>query len=169
MKKLIGLALVATTLSTQAAQSCNNAITATAPTSQFVDNLDGTVTDRKTGLTWMRCTLGETWDGTSCTGNAQTYNWQQALDNAQDSNLAGHSNWRLPNIKELQSIIEFACYAPAVNVNIFPQASNSNPQYWSASLYSKENNHGAWAITMASGNTSTEVKSNTKLVRLVRN
>lgn len=36
----------------------------------YIDNGDGTVTDTRTGLTWMRCALGQTWDGSTCVGVA---------------------------------------------------------------------------------------------------
>ncbi len=44
----------------------------TTPTSDFIDNKDGTVTHRTTGLTWMRCALGQMWTGLSCSGAAST-------------------------------------------------------------------------------------------------
>ncbi|AOW77633.1 hypothetical protein A3Q34_12690 [Colwellia sp. PAMC 20917] len=168
MKKLLILISVAFISSVQAAHTCNDNITKSTPTARFTDNADGTVTDTVTDLTWMRCTLGESWDGANCTGAAQTYDWQEALTEADSSNLATHTNWRLPNIKEMQSIVEYACYDPAFNVSVFPESSNSNPQYWSSSIYSKTNYHSAWALSQASGSISDEVKSNSKLVRLVR-
>ncbi len=61
----------------------------------FVDNGDGTVTDRATGLTWMK------------TDSGKAMNWSQALKYAENLNFAGHSDWRLPNAKELQSIVDY--------------------------------------------------------------
>ncbi len=61
----------------------------------FVDNGDGTVTDLATGLTWQRSD-----DGTG-------RNWGQALAYAEGLTLAGHTDWRLPNAKELQSIVDY--------------------------------------------------------------
>ncbi|MDP2902572.1 MAG: hypothetical protein Q8N96_05635 [Methylovulum sp.] len=46
--------------------------TPTTPTSDFTDNNDGTVTHKTTGLTWMRCAMGQTWTGAACTGTADT-------------------------------------------------------------------------------------------------
>ena len=61
----------------------------------FVDNGDGTVTDRATGLTWAQADSGE------------GMNWQQALAYAESLTLAGHDDWRLPSAKELQSIVDY--------------------------------------------------------------
>lgn len=64
----------------------------------FVDNRDGTVTDRATGLTWSK--------GDSAKG----LNWQAALAWVQQKNaekFLGHADWRLPTIKELQSIVDY--------------------------------------------------------------
>ncbi len=62
----------------------------------FVDNGDGTVTDRATGLTWIQADSGKGMD------------WPSALDYAENMKFAGHDDWRLPNAKELQSIIDYA-------------------------------------------------------------
>ncbi|SHG92526.1 Lcl C-terminal domain-containing protein [Ferrimonas marina] len=68
----------------------------------FVDNGDGTVTDRATGLMWAQQDSGYGMD------------WQMALMFTKDSALAGHNDWRLPNIKELQSIVDYR-YAPSAS------------------------------------------------------
>ncbi|MFI3195613.1 MAG: hypothetical protein QX195_07310, partial [Methylococcaceae bacterium] len=50
----------------------------TTPTSDFTDNGDGTVTHQQTGLTWMRCALGQTWTGTTCSGTIKRYPYATA-------------------------------------------------------------------------------------------
>lgn len=64
-------------------------------TNQFKDNGDGTITDEATGLTWMQADSGTGMD------------WPTALEYAENLKFAGHSDWRLPNAKELQSIIDY--------------------------------------------------------------
>ncbi len=66
----------------------------------LVDNGDGTVTDRATGLTWMQVDSG------ALMGNG-ALNWEQALHWAENLEYAGHSDWRLPNAKELHSIVDY--------------------------------------------------------------
>ncbi len=47
---------------------CDDTMDRTAPSARFLDHGNGTVTDQHTGLTWMRCKLGQTWSGNSCLG-----------------------------------------------------------------------------------------------------
>jgi Protein of unknown function (DUF1566)/EF hand len=63
---------------------------------QFRDNKDGTITDYATGLTWMKADSRKGMD------------WKSALAYAENLKLAGHSDWRLPNAKELQGIVDYA-------------------------------------------------------------
>lgn len=62
---------------------------------RFMDNGDGTITDEATGLTWIQADSGKGMD------------WPSALKYAEEMEFAGHSDWRLPNAKELQSIIDY--------------------------------------------------------------
>jgi len=121
-------------------------ITASTPTADFVDNGDGTVTHSKTGLMWKRCSEGQVWNGTACAGAAARYSWQGGLQQAEVLNNTGgfatFTNWRLPNIKELNSIVEVQCTYPAINMTIFPSAGGL---YWSASPYSADATK-AWFI-----------------------
>lgn len=120
----------------EAAQRClQDSLPATTPTADFVDNHDGTVLHRLTGLVWMRCALGQTWDGATCIGQPGSYPWEQALGEVANFNkaggFAGNRDWRLPNIKELDSIIELQCSFPAINLSVFP--STPEWRFWSSS------------------------------------
>jgi hypothetical protein len=149
-----------------AAQKCDySGIWGPAPVSHFSDNLDGTVTDQATGLQWKRCSEGQTWSGGTCTGTASTHTWQQALRLADGASYAGHGDWRLPNIKELSSIVERACYEPAIDLAVFP-ATPSN-YFWSASP-DAYNSFNAWNVTFYTAFDGNLSKSNNYHVRLVR-
>lgn len=97
---------------------------AATPTADFTDNRDGTVTHKRSGLVWMRCALGQNWENGTCTGKANKYPWKKALQAVPNFNTAGgyanHAGWRLPNIKELDSIVETQCLNPAINLEVFP-------------------------------------------------
>lgn len=69
----------------------------------FVPQGDGTVVDKRTGLQWMRCSVGQGWTGTTCSGELDKYKWQQA--NAVGGSFAGHSDWRLPTRFELETLV----------------------------------------------------------------
>jgi hypothetical protein len=62
---------------------------------KFVDNGDGTITDLATGLMWTKADSGV------------TMNWEKALSYAEKLKYAGYDDWRLPNAKELQSIVDY--------------------------------------------------------------
>lgn len=72
---------------------------------EFVDNGDGTITDNATGLTWMQVDSGHLKAGRKRNGKL---NWKEALAWAEQLEYAGYSDWRLPNVKELQSIVDYA-------------------------------------------------------------
>lgn len=113
-------------------------IPATTPTSQFTVHNDGTVTDTATRLMWMRCSLGQTWNNETCEDDAKEYNWQGALEVAANNhNFSTYDDWRLPNIKELVSIIEESCTIPAINLTIFPNTSGES-NYWSSTHWARE-------------------------------
>ncbi len=115
-------------------QTCksNSEIPASTPTGRFSDHGDGTVTDIQTRLMWAKCPEGLS--GSACLGGsaATKHNWKEALDLANLSTLAGYDNWRLPNIKELRSIVEEQCTSPAINLLVFPNTPTVS-YFWSAS------------------------------------
>lgn len=144
------------------AQTCRNNITPTTPTQDFTIHDDGTVTHRKTGLMWMRCALGQSWNGAGCTGSGQTYTWQGALQAADSFSFAGHSDWRLPNIRELSSLVELACVDPAINTAIFPSAPSNF--FWSVSKYAG-NTTSVWGVDFSDGHGNGPSGNRVRLVR----
>lgn len=148
-----------------AAATCRNDITASTPDQDFTLYNDGTVTHNSTGLMWIRCSLGQTWDGSTCIGAASTFIWHNALVAAQSHSFAGHSDWRLPNKNELASLVEQRCVSPAINSTIFPGTPGS--WFWSSSPYAN-NSHDAWLVHFSDGYVNVNDKSANARVRLVR-
>lgn len=148
-----------------AAQTCNNSIIATAPETHFTINKDGTTIDNTTGLMWMRCSLGQEWNGKTCSGTATSFSWAAGLRAAADSAFAGYDNWRLPNKNELESIVESRCFAPAVNLTIFPATPPA--YFWSSSPYAPVS-RASWSIDFGYGPVNASVKSGSIHIRLVR-
>lgn len=130
------------------AQECASDIVRTAPNLRYVYSTQGTVKDLHTGLTWMRCTFGKEWnvDQGRCTGQAQPLRWQAALQEVQAINhpgsrhrlhqFAGVKQWRMPNIKELSSLTEQACFAPAANETAFASGLVTEVGNYAAYLWS---------------------------------
>jgi len=103
---------------------------------RFVDNHDGTITDQATGLTWQKA------------DSLKTLNWEQALAYCESLTLAGKDDWRLPNAKELQSIVDYtrapdATHASQRGPAIDPifGVSQTESYYWTSTTL-KENPGG---------------------------
>lgn len=135
----------------------------TTPSSDFINNKDGTVTHKKTGLTWMRCQMGKTWTGSYCSGKAITYTHDQAV--ALTTIFSGKNDWRLPSIAELQTIVERESYHPAINKKLFPHATSN--RFWSSSPYAGDTN-AAWIVNFSYGDSYGGSKNYSNAVRLVR-
>ena len=159
MKAIIAVLFLIGCLSSvvHAEQSCNSAIEPSTPSSQFI-LMGSEVKDVKTNLIWKRCSVGQYWNGSQCTGTTSALSWEQAL--AQSG-----SGWRLPNIKELLSIVEVSCGSPAANIKIFP--NTPNVFFWTGSPYT--NNNQVWSVSFEDGNDEGGNKSTQGAVRLVRN
>ena len=111
-------------------------IGSTAALAAYVDNGDGTVTDPAMGLMWQQATPGD------------TYTWREAIDYCSGLSLAGHSDWRLPNLNELQSIVDYSRHSPAIDGTYFPGTSSS--YHWSSSSYAS-NPGDAWGVYFDGG------------------
>ncbi len=155
-----------------AAQTCKlDSMPASTADGQLIDNRDGTVTDLKTGLMWKQCLEGVS--GTSCqTGSPSVFTWQAALEQPVIVNsgcgFAGYTDWRLPNIKELVSIVEEQCYDPAINLNRFPNTPSSG--VWSSSPISSAYQSYAWFVIFDHGQSAmmNSDRNSSYAVRLVR-
>ena len=151
-------------ITTVYAQNCEPDYPPSTPNERFEEPGDGTVKDKQTGLIWKRCLQGLS--GTDCSqGDALALNWEQALQQA-EANLG----WRVPNIKELQSIVEQQCFDPALNLQIFPGNTDTS-NVWS-STPSVSNVYGqdaaAWHLWFKVGRTEMHNRESVFHVRLVR-
>lgn len=133
------------------------------PTGDYVDNGDGTATHTPTNLTWKRCAEGQTWNGSACEGEAKSYRWTKADTLTQT--YAGESDWRLPTLEELRSMVDFTPGNPAINGTIFPNQPKDTA-FWSSSMTSS--GYSAWGIYFGYGHDSPAGVNDYAMVRFVR-
>ncbi|MBT7331415.1 MAG: DUF1566 domain-containing protein [Oceanospirillaceae bacterium] len=91
---------------------------------------NGLIADPLTGLTWFRCGAGQTWEDGVCQGAAMLLPFEEALTWAENAELAGNNDWRVPEIDEMTSLVETDCKSPSINTRVF---SGIEPEvYWSS-------------------------------------
>jgi hypothetical protein len=143
----------------------------------YADNGDGTITDTRTGLTWEKLSDDGTihdWDN--------TYSWATAFSGKvatlNSTGFAGHTDWRLPNVNELQSLIDYGTTNPAVssafNSGCVPGCTvatcscTRSASYW-PSTSSQSSPTLAWTVFFGSGLVGNSTKStSTFFARAVR-
>lgn len=121
------------TASTGSAHRIRCVAGAAPPAPSWADLGDGTIRDRRTGLYWQKCAVGQTNDS-SCTGIPTGATWSASLIACNNLTLAGRS-WRMPNITEALSLADFSVSgAPFINAAFvnFPPAAAPTPQMWTS-------------------------------------
>jgi hypothetical protein len=143
---------------------------------QYIDHGDGTATDTKTGLMWKRCSEGLA--GDNCEdGKAKEYTWNDAVERFKNVEYAGYSDWRLPTIDELKTLVycskgkneydycKDGSEAPMINQQAFPNTEAT--WFWSGSPYAGYSD-GAWYVYFNYGNSGNDYRDDNLAVRLVR-
>lgn len=132
---------------------------------------DGTATDSATGLTWMRCIVGQTWTGTACLGDPPYSSLDQIRGMTGTTSFAGQNDWRLPTIRELMTLVDYTLPVTGVDRKIFLDPSNINSFFLSSTTGDGNNpDYGfAWVGVSGGGNNSAIVTStDVSYVRMVR-
>lgn len=143
---------------------------------------DGTATD--TRLQWMRCSVGQTWDGSTCTGDVETVTWTTAQAVPENFEFAGHRDWRMPSHDELHGLTycssghRFApdpaglgggCAGefrrPAILRDIFPETPPRH--FWTRSPH-PQYNYAAIGVSFHHGMLGAASRSDHGPIRLVR-
>ncbi|MCP3876621.1 MAG: DUF1566 domain-containing protein [Desulfobacteraceae bacterium] len=116
----------------------------------FIDNDNGTITDQATGLVWMKEDSGK------------GMNWKQALAFAENMNYAGYDDWRLPNAKELQYLVDYTrspdtTNSPAIDPvfqtsSIFNEAGQKDyPYFWTSTTHLEGRRPGIQGVYISFG------------------
>ena len=129
---------------------------------RFTFTTSGEVNDALTGLIWQRCALGQTWLSTTetCNGDPTLFSHAGALTQAKPL-----SQWRVPNIKELASLVDPTRLAPAIDTAAFKGTTSA--VYWS-STPDVMNPAAVWTVDFGVGSVLILPRSSTYYVRLVR-
>jgi len=146
-------------------QACNANIQRTAPDSRYelvVGSGGSEVLDKKTKLIWQRCSLGQSWNGITCVGTGNAYSWTDAILQAKSVG----NDYRLPNIKELESLVEESCYGNSINENYFLNTPTS--PYWSASPSIYYSNYALIIKDFYTGDSGDATKDSKNMIRAVR-
>jgi peptidoglycan hydrolase-like protein with peptidoglycan-binding domain len=154
----------------------------------FKDNDDGTITDIKRNLMWKKCAEGQKLNGKTCSGEAKKLKWKESKSYAETIKFANYDNWRLPTIKELNTLVycsngykvkynENGWYAkddcdhggknnyqkPTIYQNLFP---NSKGWFWSSFYY---NSYNVFIVDFYFGRDKGVNPFSKNKIRLVRN
>lgn len=140
-----------------------------------IDN--DTVYDRKTKLTWMRCSVGQTWQrGAGCVGKVGKFTFEEAQQQ-------GSGGWRVPTKDELPSLLDPALVNSVLkeptldvlvlDVKAFPNMDRTALTYWTSSLSAPYREGTGWGVSFYYAAHEGQVKNHFKLdnkmaVRLVR-
>lgn len=132
------------------------------PTAYRISANGEEVADSATGLVWRRCVEGMQWDGTRCAGSPKYFMWYEALQYAG----GGRTGWRVPNIKELSSLVDTdAAGGLALDASAFPDTPNE--QFWTSSPYVLDAFYG-WVVQSFYGYSYFTYLEDTGAVRMVR-
>ena len=112
---------------------------------KYQDNGDGTVTDSRTGLTWEKKTDANVNDNYSWLGAFAYVAELNAMNGG--AGFAGHNDWRVPNVRELLSIVDYGVYYPSIHPIFGPTAGRLNyVMFWSSTSWAGEPNGNAWGV-----------------------
>lgn len=168
--------------------ACSSRDTLTVRQSDLIDGRyvilnDQTVYDTRTGLQWMRCSLGQQWDGSTCSGNADRTRWDEASTQIRALNqrgVAGHKDWRLPTIDELGTLVYCAdeqrwevergescrqgTQSPTLSTSAFPNSHGW--RFWSSTPRMVD--QFIWTVHFGYGLSAANYRDNDARVRPVR-
>lgn len=122
---------------------------ALANNAQFIAK-DHIVIDLQSGVEWLRCSVGQRWNGAQCVGDIIKLNQEMSVQaiNLADEQLGG--NWRLPTREELENIVCQECGQPKIDASIFPNTP-AEP-FWTGEQNKYSPRH-VWSVNFFTGHT----------------
>ena len=126
----------------------------------YTSHVDGTVTDNRTGLMWAADGNGE-----GCNSGSTVPFWEDALSFCENSTFASYTDWRLPNKRELNTLVDSGKTDTAINISYFP---NTKYHYWTSTTYYHPSKDYAPVVHFYYGYVSGDFKFSSYHVRCVR-
>jgi len=116
----------------------------------YIISPDGSeVADQKTGLIWRRCAEGMVYSDGTCTGTAKLFTDQEAVTHGTTQASSTGIAWRLPNVRELASIVDKSLRNPSIDSKVFP--ATPSHWFWTSTPFVDANYVGAWLVSFDNG------------------
>jgi hypothetical protein len=123
------------------------------------------VADTHAHLVWKRCVEGAHWNGATCAGTPSTFDFRGAFAHANAVAAETGLPWRVPNAKELHSLVDHSKQSPAIDTTVFPRTPSE--LFWTATAYAWTPT-GGWAVDFNAGHVLAYYNAYDFPVRLVR-
>ena len=120
-----------------------------ANNAQFIAK-DHIVIDLQSGVEWLRCSVGQRWDGAQCVGEIVKLNQEMSVQAIELANEQLGGNWRLPTREELENIVCQECSRPKIDTSIFPNTP-AEP-FWTGEQNQYSPRH-IWSVNFFTGHT----------------
>jgi len=134
-----------------------------ASAAAFSDNGDGTITDASSSLMWEKCDFGKA--TTTCAGAASTFSFANASTTCKNLRLVSQSDWRIPQVAELDTIVDRTKQNPSINGTYF--ASTTIQWHWTNEPRVSTPANG-WVVMFDEGSVSDDVKTVAYPIKCVR-
>lgn len=118
-------------------------------TAQYYER-DHLVKDLALGIEWMRCSVGQRWDPEreDCWGEAVRLNHEEIAQAIEQASAQLGGNWRLPDLKELESLVCDECGPPRIDASVFPNTM-AEPYWTGQQNFWSPRNH--WTVSFMTG------------------
>jgi len=113
------------------------------------------IVDNKTKLEWQNEAVNKT----------ETKSWEDAIAYCENLNLDGKTDWRLPNINELKSLVDYSKSIPTIVLNL--EATTESDRYWTSTINPKDT-ETVYLVDFSAGNSLSRVTTDSYYTRCVR-
>ncbi|MDB2389625.1 DUF1566 domain-containing protein [Alphaproteobacteria bacterium] len=109
---------------------------------------DHLVVDLRYGIDWLRCSIGQRWDGNTCVGEVLSLDHDMIAQAIEQANEQLGGEWRLPNREELEGLVCHECGKPMIDAEMFP--GTDIVPYWTGEVNKFAKRH-IWSVNFSTG------------------